>query len=319
MKVEVFDLKLIKEDERPYIGGDDIKGQIIIQVREPVQITRLTLRLQGESQTAWIDKYSEIMYKSKEYVLNEYIDLTSELQRHCTESMLFHEGKHVMNFRTKLPLDVISSLERDNLGYVKYACVAVLDIPEGGDSELVAECDFRVVSFLNLDAPYLRESASDEERVHLIGYCCRKPKGFIRAKMEVTETGILPGETVRLNVTFENTIKKRKRKKTPKCALISLCQQLDFRAESTLERGRMGERSITIALKSQGACKSVPGKGPEDRQIDFDVPDHLPPTSIKAHGLVTVSYFFRLDMEHFDVIVPVVIGSVKTIGSQIFH
>lgn len=132
-----------------------------------------------------------------------------------------------------------------------------------------------MASYLNLDAPYLRESVSDEERVNLIGYLCKKPKGYIWAKMEVSKTftqilillmmifrsltlffqvaelGILPGETVRLSLTFENTIKKRKRKKQPKCALISLCQQLDFRAESTISSGFFGSKSVTMAVKSQ--------------------------------------------------------------------
>lgn len=37
--------------------------------------------------------------------------------------------------------------------------------------------------------------------------------------------------------------------------------------------------------------------------------------SLQADGLITVSYFFKLDLERFDVIVPVVIGSLKTPGS----
>lgn len=47
--------------------------------------------------------------------------------------------------------------------------------------------------------------------------------------------------------------------------------------------------------------------------MDFEIPAGLPPTSAKANGLIVCSYFFRLDMEHFDVVLPVVIGSQKTI------
>lgn len=66
----------------------------------------------------------------------------------------------------------------------------------------------------------------------------------------MAELGILPGETVRLTLTFENTLKRRRRKKAPKCALISLCQQLDFRADSMQADGALGQKSVTLALKS---------------------------------------------------------------------
>jgi hypothetical protein len=56
----------------------------------------------------------------------------------------------------------------------------------------------------------------------------------------------------------------------------------------------------------------VPGNGPETKFIEFKVPEGIPPTSTKAHHLVTISYFFKLDMGHFDVVVPVVIGTQKT-------
>jgi len=38
----------------------------------------------------------------------------------------------------QLPLDVISSIEKDGLGYVRYSVIAVLDLPEDGSSEMVA-------------------------------------------------------------------------------------------------------------------------------------------------------------------------------------
>lgn len=69
-----------------------------------------------------------------------------------------------------------------------------------------------------------------------------------------------------------------------------------------------------LQRKFKGTCKATPGAGPETRYIDFQVPLGLQPTSIKANGLITISYFFRLDMHNFDVIVPVIIGSVKTPG-----
>lgn len=114
------------------------QGQILLVVGEPVHITRLTVRLVGEAHTGWLDKLADRAYQSKECVLNDYLDLTRALQPHCTESMLLQAGRHTISFRTRLPLDVVSSLKRDSMGQIRYNCMAVLDIPEGGESELVA-------------------------------------------------------------------------------------------------------------------------------------------------------------------------------------
>ncbi|KAI6233690.1 Arrestin domain-containing protein 2 [Aphelenchoides fujianensis] len=320
MKIEHFDLVLIKDDDKPYVGGEEMKGHVEIVISQPVQISRLSLRIFGEVQTAWSEKRAEATYNSREFVLDEYMDLTSELYIHCNESMEFHAGKHLLEFKTRLPMDVVSSVERENMGAVRYTCMAILDVPEGGDSQIIAEREFKVVSFLNLDAPYLRESVGGSGEVQRYSYCFHKPRGQIKAEVQVAELGILPGETVRIQINFENTMKKKRlKKKNQKCALLSLCQQIDFRSQHTVNPGVFAQKSVTIAVHSQGTCKAAPGNGPETRYVEFDVPENLPSTSVSANGLVTCSYFFRLDMDHFDVIVPVVVGSVKSFGNEVFH
>lgn len=56
------------------------------------------------------------------------------------------------------------------------------------------------------------------------------------------------------------------------------------------------------------------GEGFQTKHIDFPVPADLQPTSIKDNGLITISYFFKLDIDDFDVIVPIIIESFKTFG-----
>ncbi|KAI1702423.1 arrestin domain-containing protein 17 [Ditylenchus destructor] len=261
----------------------------------------------------------ETVYESKELILDEYKDLTSELALHCSEALEILEGQHKITFRIKLPLDVVSSIEKENHGLVKYTCMAVLDVPEGGDSEIVAECDFGVVSLLNLDAPHFCLPTSSREQVNIIGFCCHRPKGYISADVAVSELGLLPGETVRVCLTVENTVKKAKAKKHTgmhQCALLSLCQQLDFRAANRQDPKQWDHKSLTTAVHSCGTCKANQVKGPETKYIDFVIPNGLPPTSAKAGGLVVCSYFFRLDMAHFDVIVPLPLDVVSSIEKE---
>ncbi|PIO64366.1 hypothetical protein TELCIR_14009, partial [Teladorsagia circumcincta] len=99
------------------------------------------------------------------------------------------------------------------------------------------------------------------------------------------------------------------------CVLISLCQQLDFISANRYEAHLVDRKSVTIAVESHGTCKARPGSGPETKEIEFSIPSDLPPTSIHADRLVTISYFFKLDLDQFDIIVPVIIGTAKTPGT----
>ncbi|KJH51026.1 hypothetical protein DICVIV_02787 [Dictyocaulus viviparus] len=244
---------------------------------------------------------------------------------HCTEEFFLLEGRHTVPFEARLPMDVLSSIDRDNYGSVRYTCTALMVIPEDGDTEMVAEKTFKVYPYLNLDAPYMRDSTSTTEEEIIVG-CCGRSRGSVVASMKVQEVGLLPGETTRITLTVEDRTRRKRwqRKKNTwhhpfqeqhECVLISLCQQLDFISSNRYESHLVDRKSVTIAVESHGTCKARPGSGPETKEIEFCVPSDLPPTSIHADRLVTISYFFKLDLEQFDIIVPVIIGTTKTPGT----
>ncbi|TMS39203.1 hypothetical protein L596_005768 [Steinernema carpocapsae] len=292
MKIDHFDVVLSKDCNQPYIGGDNVQGKIEVSVSEKVQISRLSVRLHGQTQTSWRNKNSDVVYESKELVLSEYADLTRDLFMHCDDDFYLSEGFHNIAFQIPLPLDVISSIERENHGWVRYTCTAVLDIPENGASEIVAEEKFSRL--------FIAQS--------------RRPA--LSVQMTVSEMGLLPGETIPVTLLIENDLKAKakKHKDSHECVQLTLCQQLDFRSQNRYELHLFDRKALTIVVEAHGTCKSTPGKGAQTKIIDFKIPENLPPTSIKANGLITCSYFFKLDMDHFDVIVPVVIGTVKTHG-----
>ncbi|VDD96337.1 unnamed protein product [Enterobius vermicularis] len=321
MKIDRFEVLLSNESQKPYIGGETLQGQIEINVREKIKIARLTVKLVGQAQTSWRNKDSDLTYESNEQVLNEYIDLTRSLISHCDDNLCLTEGRHNICFQVPLPLDVISSIEKEGYGWVRYTCIATLDLPEDETREMIAERNFSVCSVLNLDAPYMRQPASSREEAVVTGCCCKRKLGVVSAQMTVADMGLLPGETVQITLTIENGVKKRKFKKrrdmARECVLISLCQQLDFISQNRYELHLYDKKSLTIAVESHGTCKASPGSGPETKFIDFTIPPGLQPTSTRANGLITISYFFKLDMHTFDVIVPVIIGSVKTPDSAL--
>ncbi|KAK6110602.1 Arrestin (or S-antigen) N-terminal domain family protein [Brugia pahangi] len=317
MKIEHFDVLLSKQSEKPYTGGEAVQGHVKISVLEKVKVGRLIVKLVGQAQTGWKNKNSEVLYESNEQVLNEYIDLTRVLTDFCDENFNLEEGLHQICFHIPLPLDVISSIEKENYGWVRYTCSATLDVLDEDAKEIFAEHNFTVFSLLNLDAPYMRQPVTSQEENEVRGCCCNRKVGVESAQLTISDMGLLPGETAKITLVIEDSA-KRKRRKSRKgrsdCILLSLCQQLDFLSQNRYELHLFDRKSLTIAVESIGTCKVTSGTGPETRHIDFQIPTGLQPTSIKANGLITISYFFRLDMHSFDVIVPVIIGSMKTPG-----
>lgn len=317
MKVDHFDVTLDRGMNEPYIGGEIIKGVIDVGCTREVRIGGLLVRLTGVVETGWRNKNSDLSYESRHNFMDELIDLTTMIADHCTEEFYLLEGRHSVPFEARLPMDVLSSIDRDNYGSVRYTCTALMAIPEDGDTEMVAEKTFKVFPYLNLDAPYMRDSTSTTEEELIVG-CCGRKRGTIVASMKVQEVGLLPGETTRITLTVEDRTRRKRwqrKKEHHECVLISLCQQLDFVSTNRYETHLMDRKSVTIAVESHGTCKARPGSGPETKEIEFSIPSHLPPTSIHADRLVTISYFFKLDLEQFDIIVPVIIGTSKTPGT----
>ncbi|OZC11113.1 arrestin domain protein [Onchocerca flexuosa] len=318
MKIEHFDVLLSKQTEKPYTGGEAVQGHVEINVLEKIKVGRLTVKLIGQAQTGWKNKNSEVLYESNEQVLNEYIDLTRVLTDFCDENFNLGEGLHQICFHIPLPLDVISSIEKENYGWVRYTCSATLDVLDEDAREIFAEHNFTVFSLLNLDAPYMRQPVTSYEENEIRGCCCNRKVGIESAQLTVSDMGLLPGEIAKITLVIEDGAKRKRRKSRKNrndCVLLSLCQQLDFLSQNRYELHLFDRKSLTIAVESIGTCKVTSDTGPEIRHIDFQIPIGLQPTSVKANGLITISYFFRLDMHSFDVIVPVIIGSMKTPGS----
>lgn len=77
MKVEYFEILLEKEADTPYLAGEEIFGKIEMHVQEKAKISRLTVRLVGYVHTAWRNKANDVLYESREIIIDEYADLTT--------------------------------------------------------------------------------------------------------------------------------------------------------------------------------------------------------------------------------------------------
>uniref|UniRef100_A0A0N5A0I0 Arrestin_C domain-containing protein n=1 Tax=Parastrongyloides trichosuri TaxID=131310 RepID=A0A0N5A0I0_PARTI len=322
MKIDHFDVVLEKEDDTPFIGGDFIVGCVKINVTNKIEVSKLTVSLRGIIQTGWKNKKnSAAIFESAVEVINETLDLTSEIAKHSDEKYNLQIGLHMISFQYKLPFAVLSSIEQENLGCIRYTIQAILEIPEDGFSEIVAERPIKIFSYLNLDAPHLLNStsASDQSEVSVCCGRCRGKKSIINTNVTIGQLGIFPGEQciVRIEIDQEpitsccNPIKRHKSKET-KCISVSFCQQATFKSRNRFDPKIVDEKSITLALASQSFHHECDYNSTIVKVIEFDVPKDIPPTTINENELISCCYFFKVFSKNFYIVVPVIIGSTRT-------
>uniref|UniRef100_A0A183BQ77 Arrestin_N domain-containing protein n=1 Tax=Globodera pallida TaxID=36090 RepID=A0A183BQ77_GLOPA len=225
MKLDNFELSFEKPHTQRdfYMAGEEIKGNVGIKVKESIRVARLSLRFLGSVHTAWKDKFTSIAYESVELVLDEYRDVTSELSQHCDGIMELFSASEKM----------------DTVGSNTVAWhLWMYRTKEGIANLLQVKKEFAVVSYLNLDAPHFRSPAHSFEQMIVLGIFCGRPRG----------------ETYEVTLTVENTLKKGRRKnhlgEGHQCGLISLCQQIDFRAQAKNKPHTWERRSLTTAVQS---------------------------------------------------------------------
>ncbi|CEF59910.1 Arrestin-like, N-terminal domain and Immunoglobulin E-set domain-containing protein [Strongyloides ratti] len=322
MKIDHFDVVLEKEEDSPYIGGDFIVGSIKINVISKIEISKLTVSLRGIIKTGWKNKKSSAaIFESVVEILNETLDLTSQILNHCDDKNYLQCGLHIISFQYKLPFAVLSSIEQENLGCIRYNIQAILEIPEDGYSEIITERPILIFSYLNLDAPHLLNSTTVSDQAEITNCCskCRGRKRIINTTVTIGQLGIFPGDqcVVKIEVDQDpvssccNPLKRHKNKET-KCISVSFCQQTTFRSRNRFDPKIVDEKSITLALASQSFHHDYDSNSTIVKDIVFPVPDLIPPTTINENELISCCYFFKIFSKNFYIVVPVIVGSTRT-------
>uniref|UniRef100_A0AC35TZA1 Arrestin_C domain-containing protein n=1 Tax=Rhabditophanes sp. KR3021 TaxID=114890 RepID=A0AC35TZA1_9BILA len=323
MKIDHFDVVLDKEHpSSPYIGGEFVVGCVKINVITKIEVAKLVVTLRGIIQTGWKQKKNiNGGFESAAQVLNETLDLTKDLLIDSRDNYYLNSGLHTLSFQYKLPFDVVSSIEQENHGHVRYNIQALLEIPEDGNSEIVAERPLTIYSYLNLDAPHLLDATAVSGHSEISDYCgiCRNKKRFVHLNVVVSHLGLFPGDKCSLQIEVDynhnsnccNPLKRHKNKAT-KCISVTFCQQITFKSRNRFDFRMVEEKSITLALSSQTFHQESSSKPKTTKTIDFIVPTSIPPTTVNDNELITCCYFYKVYSKHFHVVVPIIIGSVKT-------
>ncbi|CAB0045293.1 unnamed protein product [Trichogramma brassicae] len=265
--------------------GETVSGRVIVTLTKPKNIKEIRLEARGEAEVHWTksrnvkDSSGRSHHHTDHYRGTEhYFNVSNRLlgtpagSNHATISA----GEHIFPFTFQLPNNIPCSIEHV-YGHVRYTVKAVLDRPWRFDHKVVQA--FTVIAPFDLNAqPHLTTGIDDEIRRKFLTCCCFGSGGMtINVKSRVS--GFVPGETIDLKVSYDNTSNRVDLKKIS----VKLQKSVEFFASTPFADKKICTTTIK-KIKDSGAFEK---KG--ERTIKIEVPP-LPPSRLEHCHIIHVAY-----------------------------
>nr|XP_031842250.1 arrestin domain-containing protein 17-like [Nomia melanderi] len=188
--------------EATYLGGEIVKGNVIIDTTKEKYITELCFIAKGFAKVYWTeedgDSNSSSYYNSQEYFQIKGILLKSKDEK---SKVKITEGYHEYPFEFLLPSNIPSSFEH-NIGYVRYTIELVLQRPWKFDHKY--KTAFTVIS--NLDLNLHREKCLGISNEVLKDFCCCFciKMGAFCVTTQLPSSGYVPGQMIVTTMNYKN-------------------------------------------------------------------------------------------------------------------
>ncbi|XP_025115473.1 arrestin domain-containing protein 2-like isoform X2 [Pomacea canaliculata] len=145
MKLETFEIHF-ENPRGVFSAGDQVKGHVIVKLRNPMKIRKISLYFEGRSKSHWEVRHGR---SKTDYRANEtYICETFELYDMGQGGADHPAGDHSYTFCLQLPSTLPSSFE-GRRGYVRYFCKASINRPWKFDEH--TKRAFTVIHHLDLN------------------------------------------------------------------------------------------------------------------------------------------------------------------------
>ncbi|XP_041375090.1 arrestin domain-containing protein 17-like [Gigantopelta aegis] len=197
MKLEKFEISF-DNTRGVFCSGEQVKGNVIISLKQPMKMKKITLYFEGRSKSHWEVKHGR---SKTDYRANEpYIHHVMLLFGNDETSQEHAAGYHTYPFSLMLSPNLPSSFE-GRRGYVRYFCKASINRPWKFDEH--TKRAFTVIHHLDLN--FLPEATMPivaEQEQAIEGFCCSA--GYVSARLQLAKTGYVPGEPLAYNIDVYN-------------------------------------------------------------------------------------------------------------------
>uniref|UniRef100_A0A7S1QY34 Arrestin-like N-terminal domain-containing protein n=1 Tax=Neobodo designis TaxID=312471 RepID=A0A7S1QY34_NEODS len=206
-------------EHKVYYPGSMVRGLVTMDVRKPTKVYAIRIRVAGKEsivirmkakgedvltkqrETFWKELVTlEGVTKTRQTLVglkqkyrnhlmnNATIDSTASIRADVPTYMV-EPGTYTYPFQFQLPYGLPASFEefgdQEDYAAILYYAKAYLDIPGGGDSDLIGRTFFRVVSRVGVKQWKEEAKPVADHKRHKITGCCGMSKGFVKTSVEV--------------------------------------------------------------------------------------------------------------------------------------
>ena len=198
-KLEVFEIH-VERPSQTYFPGELIKGHLLVNVSERLNINSLSVLLKGSGRVWWETSSGDASttYSEEEEYLNCNLVLLTK-QQNETECDL-EAGEKAYPFQIQLPQNLPSSSKDAHAGVI-YSLKGIIELPLG--LKKIVNLLLDIIEQVDLNNyPSLRQPATGL-KTKIICCCCCKSDPII-AKVSILKCGYVPGEELVFNASIDN-------------------------------------------------------------------------------------------------------------------
>ena len=293
-------------DSQVCYSGCNLTGRVIVDLKKPMKMRRLQLKLHGEAHCHWTetegsgDDERTYTYTGHEDLVQMYSYLFGSPPGTGDQTFVLPNGHYIYPFTFTLPPNLPSSFESDShvRGHIRYYLKATIDKPWKFDHDV--KIPFTVNELIDpnhpsyLSMPIPRGAASKE-----VGCCC--PSGMISMETNINRSCYCPGESIIVNCQAIN------QSKTDMNALkAKLVKFTEFHARSKTKTAN----KVISTIQTAG----IP-RGQNSGFVNQPVNIPVTPPSILNCSVIKVYYQLQVYIDvpcgfDLDVKLPLVVGTV---------
>uniref|UniRef100_A0A8D9AD50 Arrestin domain-containing protein 2 n=1 Tax=Cacopsylla melanoneura TaxID=428564 RepID=A0A8D9AD50_9HEMI len=222
---------------KAYYTGQVVTGRVILNLNKPKAARAIKITCSGESLVKFKDhKVSHLPRNYTIYFTSKEVYFNDKLMESYQEQGNIPQGSHVYHFSCTLPTNIPSSFKK-NRSHVRYTIKATLDRPWALDDH--AEEEFIVVNPYNLNTDMkAKEPIHQETSKNYV--CLTGLSGLIQIVLTAPYTGVVPGQTLPINISIDN-----KSSVIVDKVKIKLTKTLRWRAKNPISKRKVTKLDLT--------------------------------------------------------------------------
>ncbi|XP_013417424.1 arrestin domain-containing protein 3-like isoform X1 [Lingula anatina] len=289
MGLKVFAV-LFDNPQAVYQAGATITGHVLLDIDEELKTRGVRIKFEGRAYVHWTETRTESYTdgsgnrRTRTYTVHysshqKYFETKVILYGHSQSNEAFYlpPGTKTYPFRFDLPPYLPTSFEGE-FGNIRYIARATIDRPWWFDYHTKRGVNILSVKDLNTK-PHLMTPMGVADSKTLCCLCCAS--GPIEAKMSLSRTGFVPGESIPFRIEITN-----KSNSDLTAVNVELNQHVSFYAEGS---SRHSMRNVaSMSLGSIAATKSE-----EFDNVWLRIPP-VPPTETELCRIIQITYQLKL-------------------------